>query len=453
MTAYANSGLASALMSIGQYLPQSLRQNRLDQQADADRFRTQQNEDEDRKLRNMLNELAIKSKQGELDKSGYETAQRNKGDTDLSAFYEASRVQPVINEMKQGKELSTTPTPYRLDYLQSQPENTNLGLASKYQLPRDAAYNKGAENVVEQLNKEEKNRIDETKASGKGGGANVWSQKDYKYKNNPDALPALKQQLKDFNVKGLLDDDMFEMLDRLSNTDPANAEMLFNKTISAPKIAAATINAQTDPKVHQEYSLIPPKAAGAAASNTATGSTDVSLRSEFLNAPEIKSLQSLYANYDKTKGAYSKYLKGESKPYEVDQQLGYFASKALDPNSVVMPGEFDRFAKGLGFDKPEAMVQSLINGGLKLTNDQRKAMYNIVENSWNTARQQGQSTYQYYNELADDAGHNKKKVTGKLDYIFNPQKGVKTTPEQPTQPTKASSYLDEIRARRKALGK
>lgn len=91
------------------------------------------------------------------------------------------------------------------------------------------------------------------------------------------------------------------------------------------------------------------------------------------------------------------------------------------------------------------MVESLLKGGLKLTDDQRQGLYNIVDNAWTTAKEQARNTYTYYNDMALEKGLKQNDITGKLDYLFKEAKD--------TSNTKGSTYLDEIRARRKALSK
>jgi Spy/CpxP family protein refolding chaperone len=143
------------------------------------------------------------------------------------------------------------------------------------------------------------------------------------------------------------------------------------------------------------------------------------LRKEYADLPETKSIKTLYTNHSKANNAYKAYKEGKSSPYEVDQSLGYFASKALDPNSVVMPGEFDRFAKGLGVTEgASALATKLISGGLKLTDAQRDAMLNIVNNAFESAKEAGKQQHDYYAELAKNSGVDAENVVGSTKYIY-----------------------------------
>ena len=150
------------------------------------------------------------------------------------------------------------------------------------------------------------------------------------------------------------------------------------------------------------------------------------LRDEFSQLPEIKSIKTLYSNYTKANQVYKNYKDGKATPYEVDQSLGYFASKALDPNSVVMPGEFDRFAKGIGVaEGASALANQLITGGLKLTDTQREAMINIINNAYTGGSVSAKRQYDYYTDLAKQNGAKPDQVVGSADYLFPETKKIK----------------------------
>lgn len=154
------------------------------------------------------------------------------------------------------------------------------------------------------------------------------------------------------------------------------------------------------------------------------------MRNEFINLPEVKTAKTISQNYKKAKQAYADYKAGKTSAYNVDQSLGYFASKALDPNSVVMPGEFDRFAKGLGVvEGAEAMVKKLISGGLKLTDAQREAMMQIVDNANIQAINAANEQYAEYNRLSKQYNLAPDDVTGSMRYIVGGTGKKKTLDE------------------------
>lgn len=150
-----NSSLAEALMTIGQTLPGTLRQRQLDEQAAKTAL--------DQKA---LNDISLQLKKQELEKANQEAAiakqnqaLSDQGNTQYGLYKEAQRINPAIADLKTGSELSSTPTPYRMDYLENQqPAKSNLELANKFDLPRLSEYNKGLDRVMTQMNTEEQRR-------------------------------------------------------------------------------------------------------------------------------------------------------------------------------------------------------------------------------------------------------------------------------------------------------
>ena len=160
------------------------------------------------------------------------------------------------------------------------------------------------------------------------------------------------------------------------------------------------------------------------------------LRKEFQALPEIKDLKVINANKSKANDTWTAYKAGKASPYEVDQSLAFFANKALDPTSVVMPGEFERFAKGLGYKKLEAFVEAFVGGGLKLTDRERQGMLNIVNRSFDQIKGLAKPQYEEYVDLAKRRGVDPQDVVGGIDYIFNPK--AKNQPGEGRIPTEES---------------
>lgn len=198
-------------------------------------------------------------------------------------------------------------------------------------------------NVNDPENMDYKQTALDKKGTG-GAGSNVWSQKDYKYRNDPEALPALKSQLSDFKDKNIIDNDLYEMLDRLSNTDPANAEMIFNKAVSAPKIAGASAWATVDPK-----------AASAAANTTASGNAEA-FTPKFV-AERKKEWDKTLADYNE---GYQQFALGKAAPDDGtgDVALINALEKVRELNSAVMYGDYEKWNKATNF------WQSLEQNGL-----------------------------------------------------------------------------------------
>lgn len=294
-------------------------------------------------------------------------------------------------------------------------------MMDKYKLPYYAAYDPGLKNML-------------TKETGKLGiGASVYQMKK-------DDLARIRAM-----PEGPEKEAAWE--DFLMNSATGTAFGLSPEGIElASKRAGATGYAGAKGRTQAEMDV-------GGGVNPVTNDLKVDLRNEFTNAKEIGNISSVYQNFNKAKNAFDLYSKGKIAPYEVDQSLAYYASKALDPNSVVMPGEFDRFAKGLGYQTAQAMVEQLLNGGLKLTDDQRRGMMNIVERSWNSAKDAAAPVREFYIKQAQKNNLDPYDVTGKYDYIFAEKKQPKQLDKSPSEgKTSASSYLDEIRKRRAAKG-
>lgn len=104
-----------------------------------------------------------------LENTRFEQQQRNEGQQQLRDYYQAAEIQPAINELKQGKELTKNVAPYSMDYLLAQPEATPLALTDKYKLSQYSGYNEGVKGTLDKLRTDEEQRIKESKnATGLG---------------------------------------------------------------------------------------------------------------------------------------------------------------------------------------------------------------------------------------------------------------------------------------------
>lgn len=199
---------------------------------------------------------------------------------------------------------------------------------------------------------------------------------------------------------------------------------------AATQKAAATTGASTRARLGVEEE----KGGGV---NPVVYDRETKLRDEFTGLAEVKTLKTMYPQYIKTKSAYDAYKAGKASKYELDQQLGFFAAKALDAGSVVMPAEFERFAKGNGWKgSVKAYFNQIASGGLRLTDDNRKALYNIVGRAMSAARKAAKEQGDIYEELATSSKVNPKNVTVGISKML--MDGNKK------QPAKASSDFDSL---------
>jgi len=146
------------------------------------------------------------------------------------------------------------------------------------------------------------------------------------------------------------------------------------------------------------------------------------LRTNFQKTEPVQAMRIVKRMYDQANDLYKKYKQGRATPYEFDQSMGYFAAKALDYNSVVREGEFNRFIQGLGFTgSVTAFINQLIKGGLQLSEDAREALYGIVQRSYGTVTNEVRPYYDQYVKASIDRNVEPIDIVGPLSDIFEGQ--------------------------------
>lgn len=101
------------------------------------------------------------------------------------------------------------------------------------------------------------------------------------------------------------------------------------------------------------------------------------LRKEFNASQVTKDFQTINRAGKALKSAYDASVKGDTASLIAsDQALGVLFQKMLDPISVVRESEYARTPQGAAFlNRLESIVPQMVKGGLRLTNDDRKAIY------------------------------------------------------------------------------
>lgn len=96
-----------------------------------------------------------------------------------------------------------------------------------------------------------------------------------------------------------------------------------------------------------------------------------------------------------------------------DQVIGYYVNKILDPNSVVMPSEFQRIAstQGLG-SQITGNLRSIAEGGIKLTPENRRALIRTIEEVDKEIQARSIGRVTEYEQDAISLGLDPKKVMG-----------------------------------------
>lgn len=226
-----------------------------------------------------------------LESTQFEQQQRNEGQQQLGEYNRAAEIQPSINELKQGKELTKNVAPYSMDYLLAQPEATQLALTDKYKLSQYSKYNKGVESTLEQLNK--KNEVEQKQVRAPG----VYGARLDAFRTNPNAVPELIQSIENYHDIGKLKDQDYNYLMARVKTDPVQASLAMDDIVIKPLVAGETISAQTDPKVEQKYKLIAPEAATEEATTKTKEITkrDIQAENPILSENQGNALQDSYS--------------------------------------------------------------------------------------------------------------------------------------------------------------
>lgn len=212
-----------------------------------------------------------------LENAQFEQQQRNEGQQQLRDYYQAAEIQPAINELKQGKELTKNIAPYSMDYLLAQPEATPLALTDKYKLSQYSGYNEGVKGTLDKLRADEEQRIKESKTAVGLGMATQLKRADW---NKIAAMPDGEEKDK------AIDDYMM---------------------VYAPGSMYGLTEKGIDEAINRERRLIAPKADAAAAEKTAKDTAPARMPDKDVN--ELTGQQNVYNNLLDVKNKFdSKYL-------------------------------------------------------------------------------------------------------------------------------------------------
>jgi hypothetical protein len=151
------------------------------------------------------------------------------------------------------------------------------------------------------------------------------------------------------------------------------------------------------------------------------------LRKEFTARPMVAATTKISGTANKVRSALDTYKaakgadKGSQRQY-LDQILMVNFNKMLDENSAVLPGEFDRTAKGAGLSQEFInKFRSAVDGGLNLNDTQREALVRAIEGTERAVIDEAKSDYEYYGSLAERYGEKPYVITGGFDKFFKPE--------------------------------
>lgn len=425
--ASSQNNLALALMGIGQQLPSMIRNNR--------DYKRELALDP---LRRKLLESQTKGADLSNDKTAMDLAMgQDEIDTKAAAN---SALGETINAMNTQNLYDKLPETIRDPDYQKKPIRD---IAMDTGLPKYAGDPNVKQFTSDFIEKPEANAIarDKIDKLGKGGGTNVWSQKNSLYQNHPEAVENLARQLERLHNNGKLDDDIYEQNKNRLIVDPASVDIAMAEYLMKPAIAANTITAQTAPKVNQEYALIAPKAATTEATTGAGENTKRKIQSDnpILSENQGGALQDAYAAV-----GYLNEMKDAITKGNVDWFDQTIAGEIKNPkmnnarNQIVEIVGRKRSGAAISESEWKNFQNQVLNKNYLLTDAGKQEALNNLDNYLDRFYGAGVTT------------------TGNEDWFNNYKSKAKSARAKaepaptPATPTKASSYLDEIRARRAA---
>lgn len=157
------------------------------------------------------------------------------------------------------------------------------------------------------------------------------------------------------------------------------------------------------------------------------------LLNDFEDNNWIKTLPKVDLNYNSISNYAKQYEDAKGKEKQtvrqyLDQELFVAFNKMLDPNSAVLPGEFERTALGQGLTRGIInAAKSGVQGGLKIDDFQRKQMVNAIKTFRNTAIEKAKPTYEQYKTIAERTNVDPYLVVGAYSSYFGDS--LKAKPE------------------------
>lgn len=141
------------------------------------------------------------------------------------------------------------------------------------------------------------------------------------------------------------------------------------------------------------------------------------LRKEFQAHPVYKSFQTIERSEKSMKVAYEKSVADKTTKSRIasDQALGVLFQKLLDPTSVVRESEYARTPEGAGImSRIKSVLPRLARGGLGISNEDRKELYEMAEALLVVAKEQMNKHIANYTGFAQSYDVDPKLVLGNL---------------------------------------
>ena len=141
----------------------------------------------------------------------------------------------------------------------------------------------------------------------------------------------------------------------------------------------------------------------------ANRTAEISIFSRYQDDPDVKAHSKISAQVKNMAVAYNGALKDPNKLGSSDRIIGVTMQKMIEPDSVVMLGEFAMTTQGQSLlDRAKGYTQSLAEGGLKLSPNARKAMYETAKELFREYEAQAKLKNKQYKDMAILQGLNPK---------------------------------------------
>lgn len=142
------------------------------------------------------------------------------------------------------------------------------------------------------------------------------------------------------------------------------------------------------------YATKPGNANAERKNDLATIRLEQGLRKEVQALPIVKNFNTVKMNYENALQAY-KMADGSNNPQWPDQVMIVTFNKLIDPNSVVMPAEFNRSAEGASLiERIKGYIQRLGAGGT-ISKESREQLYSMIGRLYNVAENNYKSRMDY----------------------------------------------------------
>lgn len=283
-----------------------------------------------------------------LENTQFEQQQRNEGQQQLRDYYQAAEIQPAINELKQGKELTKNVAPYSMDYLLAQPEATQLALTDKYKLSQYSKYNKGVEGELANVNKQ----AEDQKQQKQGTAYNTFGARILY--DTPEYRTVVTSEVDRELKNGKITPEQAEFA---KGQIASGFAYDYGKAFRETGVEAAL---KRGVKIQDEYSLAAPKANTAAVVESAKGSAEA-------HTPQF--IATRKSEWDKSlkdyNEAYQQYTLGVKAKDDAagDVALINALEKVREINSAVMYGDFEKWNKATNLW--ESMVENGVIEAIK----------------------------------------------------------------------------------------